>query len=146
MAYIDIDYIKTRVDDNLLSNLLPEISGDEDDAHNDVINQKISVAESKVNGYLSSRYKVPVTANEDLKNITFDIVMYLLYTIHRTNQVDEEIRNKYKDALRQLERIAEGKSSLAGISEKTASTSKVGVKASSKSTDRKFTRSILSNR
>lgn len=76
----------------------------------DVVSRALSDAEAEVNGYLASRYTLPLgVVPELLKRLTCDIARYLLYD----DVAPDQIRDRYKDTVSLLKGIAEGKVSLA---------------------------------
>ncbi len=74
-----------------------------------VVSRALSDAEAEINGYLASRYTLPLaTVPEILKRLTCDLARYLLYD----DVAPDQIRDRYKDAVALLKGIAEGKVSL----------------------------------
>jgi phage gp36-like protein len=74
-----------------------------------VVARAIADAEAEVNGYLASRYTLPLaTVPEILKRLTCDLARYLLYD----DVAPDQIRDRYKDAVALLKGIADGKVSL----------------------------------
>jgi phage gp36-like protein len=73
-----------------------------------VINKAIVSAESEVNGYLATRYAVPVAAPvpDLVKKLSLDITIYNLY--RRRKRISEDVRTAHEDALKKLEQIAKG--------------------------------------
>lgn len=141
MPYIDLIYIKARVDDNTLKNLTKE-KGGTDEIDEALVAARISDAQSIVDSKLAKRYTVPLTTiPANIKQITYDITLYYLYKTHRTHKVDEEIKFSYEQAIRDLNRIEDGKSNLVGVSELTSSPSKV--LAHTKTSDLKMSKSLL---
>lgn len=127
MAYIDSDYIKARVDDSTLGKLTKEKGGSSPDES--LIASKISDAEVRVNSSIGNRYDVPLTTVPDkIKQITFDIALYLIYRTHRTHKMDEEIKWAYERALKELDRIEDGRTKLIGVSELNSSPTKIFAK------------------
>jgi len=75
-----------------------------------VVTRAIADAEAEINGYLASRYTLPLGSTpEILKRLTCDLARYLLYD----DVAPDQIRDRYKDAVALLKGIAEGKVSLA---------------------------------
>ncbi|MFA7327129.1 MAG: DUF1320 domain-containing protein [Candidatus Kapaibacterium sp.] len=143
MLYIDLVYIKARVDDTTLKNLTKE-KGGADEIDEALVTARIADAESLVDSKLVKRYSVPLTtAPANIKQITYDITLYYLYKTHRTHKMDEEIKFGYEQAIKELNRIEDGKSNLVGVSELTSSPSKVLVYTNTKASDRKFNKSFL---
>ncbi|RJP20721.1 MAG: DUF1320 domain-containing protein [Deltaproteobacteria bacterium] len=75
-----------------------------------VVSRAIADAEAEINGYLASRYTLPLgSVPELLTRLACDIARYLLYD----DVAPDQIRDRYKDAVTLLKGIAEGKVSLA---------------------------------
>lgn len=73
----------------------------------EIIDKAILASEAEVNGYLATKYMVPITpAPELVKNMTLDLFVYRLYL--RRKRVPETIRQAYEDATKKLEQIAKG--------------------------------------
>lgn len=67
----------------------------------------LAAAEATVNGYVGTRYLVPVSPVPGLlKELALDVAVYLLYL--RRQRVTEDARRTYDDALKKLEHIAKG--------------------------------------
>jgi phage gp36-like protein len=74
-----------------------------------LIESKLLDAESIVNGFLASRYAIPLaTVPRLVVTILCDVARYQLYD----DMATETIKNKYDDALKMLQAIAGGKVSL----------------------------------
>lgn len=87
----------------------------------DALARLLALAEDEANGHMSRRYAVPLvdlsgqaaSAPATLKRAVIDIARY-----HGTGtevMATEEIRNRYKDAVRWLEGVAAGSIALAGL-------------------------------
>lgn len=87
----------------------------------DALARLLAVAEDEANGHLARRYAVPLkdtsgqpaVATSTLKRAVIDIARY-----HGTGtevMATEEIRNRYKDAVRWLEGLASGSIALPGF-------------------------------
>jgi phage gp36-like protein len=74
-----------------------------------VVARALADAEAEVNGYIASRYTLPLEiVPEILKRMTCDVARYLLYD----DVAPDQIRDRYKDAVSLLKGIADGKVSL----------------------------------
>lgn len=80
-----------------------------------VLTRALGEAESVINGYIGRRYALPLTTSagqaaatpETIKRLAIDIARYLL---SGTEVMESEaVRNRYKDAIRLLEQMADGK-------------------------------------
>lgn len=86
-----------------------------------VLADALAVAEDEVNSYVGRRYYLPLsdgsgplaTAPSVLQRLTIDIARYRQTGTEIMET--ETIRNRYKDAVRMLEQIAEGKISLGDL-------------------------------
>lgn len=76
-----------------------------------VLNHALAHADGLINGYLQSRYLLPLKGNYPIL-VTFavDIARYLLLGAEASET--QPARDRYKDAIRYLEMLAEGKISL----------------------------------
>jgi phage gp36-like protein len=141
MPYIDSAYIKKRVDDTTLTALVREQGGDAT-KDEETITSKIVDAQGIVDSKIAKRYSTPVTEPSDrLKQITFDIALYFIYRIHKTHKMDVEIKSEYERALKDLDRIEDGKSDLVGVSELKSSPN--AVLAYTKTNNLKMSKSML---
>ncbi|GAB6173283.1 MAG: DUF1320 domain-containing protein [Desulfitobacteriaceae bacterium] len=74
------------------------------------IDSAINNASSEIDGYASTRYTVPfVNIPPVIKKLAVDIAVYNLFSRKWTSDEEDNIVRRYKNAIRLLERIAEGK-------------------------------------
>jgi len=72
----------------------------------DVLDASLADADAEIDGYLAGRYSLPLASPPDvLIRLAADIARYRLYD----NRATEEVRTRYADAIRFLERVSEGK-------------------------------------
>jgi len=73
-----------------------------------VVSKAIADAEAEVNGYLATKYAVPIggTVPDLVKKLCIDAAIYNLY--RRRKRVAEDVRQAYEDAIKKLEQIAKG--------------------------------------
>ncbi|WP_131667377.1 gp436 family protein [Psychrobacter pygoscelis] len=71
----------------------------------ETISAALSDATTVMNGYLAKRYRLPLNPAADLKIYCCDIARYHLYK----NQATDEVRNRYKDAIKWLESVVADK-------------------------------------
>lgn len=86
----------------------------------------LSAASSVADGYLASRYTLPLTSwGDDLRRAVCLIAAYDLMTRRGYNPEggDEQLRLRYEDAIRWLERVADGKVTPPAEDSSTAGTS-----------------------
>jgi phage gp36-like protein len=75
---------------------------------NDFAKTEIAAA-SLINGFLGSRYTLPLASTPDLvKGWALDITRYRLWD----DAAPEEVRRRYEDALKQLKQVSDGTISL----------------------------------
>jgi phage gp36-like protein len=72
-----------------------------------IVTKAIADAEAEANGYLATRYRVPIagTVPDLVKKLCVDVAVYNLY---RRRVVPENIRTAYEDAVKKLGEIAKG--------------------------------------
>lgn len=91
---------------------------DDDDTgaiNTDVTDKAIAGAGALIDSHLAVRYSVPVSPVPDiLLDLAVDIAVYKISS--RRGQSPEEIRKKYEDAIKYLEKVAAGKIVLPGAS------------------------------
>ncbi len=105
----------------------------------DVVARALSDADAEINGYLASRYTLPLaTVPAVLARISCDLARYYLYD----DWTNEAVRARYEDSVRLLKGIAEGKVAL-GIDPATQSPVTPSGAASSISTGRVFSRDSM---
>lgn len=86
-------------------------SGDVDDA---VLQQALADAAAEIDGYLAGRYSLPfAAAPKVLTGYACDIARYRL--CGSAAMVTDDIRDRYRDAVRFLEHVGAGKISLGGM-------------------------------
>ncbi len=74
-----------------------------------VLGQHLADADNKIDGYLEGRYTLPLAVvPKSLARIACDITRYFLHD----NAATEEVRARYEDATRYLEKVSEGKITL----------------------------------
>jgi len=73
------------------------------------INEALQDATEEINGYIGGRYPLPLpNVPSNLNRMACDIARYRLYY----QQPTEEVRNRYKDAIKFLERVQDEKAHL----------------------------------
>lgn len=93
----------------------------------------IADASAEVDGYLAGRYTLPfATIPPVLIRLTCDIAVYNLFAARRNGGMVDDVRNRYRDAVRLLENIASGKVTF-GVTPPPASTDNVAVMVSAPS-------------
>jgi phage gp36-like protein len=106
-----------------------------------IVDRSIADADATVDAYCQDRYPVPfASVPAIIRSISVDLAIYNLYSRRAVAEVPEVRKDRRKDALRFLEKVAEGKIKL-GATDQTpvASGNSVAVVAP----DRVFTRESL---
>ncbi|WP_156272346.1 gp436 family protein [Neomoorella glycerini] len=81
------------------------------------VNKAIEAAGSEIDSYASVRYQVPFSPVPPvIKKLAVDIAVYNLFSRKWTGEEEDNIILRYKNAVKLLEKIAEGKVQI-GISE-----------------------------
>ena len=92
---------------------LTQLSDDDGDGEYDenIVNEAIEYAQDIIDGYVGKKYQVPLDpAPEIIKRIAVDLAIYWLYS--RSDEIPEEIENRYKNQIKMLEDIAKGNISI----------------------------------
>lgn len=95
--------------EDLTENVVAQLSNDNDPStvNQDIVNKYISDASQIIDGFLRSRYELPLhNEHTILKKVCVDLVKYELYK--RRGKVYEGILNLYKDGISVLEKIQKG--------------------------------------
>lgn len=77
-----------------------------------VVTAALEEASGKVDSYCRSRYATPLQQSDDVKGLTLDIGVYLLFSRRREMTVGETVRQRYEDAISFLKDLATGKAQL----------------------------------
>lgn len=109
MAYATIADITNQLDDAILIQLTDDANtGEYSEA---VVARAIEDADSEIDGYVGSRYRVPMNPVPPvLRKLSADIAIYNLYS--RRQGAPEHRDRRYQDAIRFLESVAKGDVSL----------------------------------
>ena len=110
MPYCTQDDILQQLDEDTLVQLTDdEGSGSVD---TDVVTRAISDADATIDAYCQGRYSVPLEPVPGMiRKISVDISIYNLYS-RRADSVPENRLERYKNAVRFLEKVASGQISL----------------------------------
>lgn len=105
-----------------------------------VLTSALEMSGYEIDGYLGGRYTVPMpNPPQILIGFACDIARYRLCGTGGV-QVTDEIRDRYKDAIRFLEHVAAGRVTLGGLPEGTAPSNQVRFVSGDKSFGRDSTR------
>lgn len=117
--YINQAMLEDRVGASLLAKFIRYDQGSDDYelAIVDIINR----AESRVDGYLASRYEIPVPTSGLLEEMALATAEYELYRRSSSGVIPEKIKDAYESVLKDLRSIANGSMELGGAVDPTPS-------------------------
>lgn len=120
MAYATQDDLVPR---RMTSQQLGQLT---DDSGQDVVNAAVvadvlTEASGTVDSYCRLRYAVPLQSSEQIKGLTLDIAVYLLFS--RRDRVTANVQQRYNDAIQFLRDVGAGK---AGLDQPTGATPQAG--------------------
>lgn len=143
MAYLTPDDLTAQIP----AAQLVELADDDGDGVADagVVAAAIAAAEATVDGYLQTRYPLPLAAvPEVVKRLARDLAAWELWSRRDTPDLEKRpVYYRYKDALRFLEKLAQGEVRLGA--EPPPAEAAGGVRTSRPAGDRVFTRDSLRN-
>lgn len=97
---------------------LIQLTNDDSDAETideSVVTRAITDADATIDAYCQGRYTIPLSPVSDkIRQISVDIAIYNLYS-RRGDTVPDNRLSRYKDAIRFLERISDGKGSVGAV-------------------------------
>ncbi len=110
MAYCTQTDILNQLDSAVLLQLTDDDGVGTTDA--DIVTRAIADADATINSYCQDRYTIPLSPVPDkIRQLSVDIAIYNLYS--RREDVTPDIRkDRNKEAIRFLEKVAEGKINL----------------------------------
>lgn len=144
MAYCNLAGITGVLAEAEIARLTDDIAGEIVDT--DKVDVAISNADELIDGYLRSRYKLPLgTVPNFIKNISVSLAIYFLYQRRFRDNMPESIETQYKNQIRLLEQIQKGFINLGieVVSTETAQTG--GVRVNKTSSDRYFNSTLMQN-
>lgn len=77
-----------------------------------IVSAALEEASGKVDSYCRARYVTPLQVGDDVKGLTLDIAVYLLFSRRRNAKMTETIRERFDDAIAFLKDVAAAKASL----------------------------------
>ena len=88
-----------------------------DDDDTGIVNTAIVIAaleesSGRVESYCRQRYITPLQASDDVKALTLDIAVYLLFSRRRETHVSDTVQQRFDQAIAFLKDISVGKASL----------------------------------
>ena len=109
MSYCNIEDVKNIVPEPELINLTNDEITQDSKINTDVLNLVIQHADDLINGFLRTRYKLPLSFTPPIvQTLSADISAYRVY-IRRPSDVPEHIVKNYEKALSLLDKIQSGK-------------------------------------
>lgn len=124
MTYCTLDDVKNRMDENEI------IRYTDDDGigniNTDVTDKALAAADALIDSHLAVKYTVPVSPVTDvLIDLAVDITIYKIHA--RRPGVPADVRTRYEDAVKYLEKAAAGKILIPGAAPAASSQSAGGV-------------------
>ncbi len=109
MIYASVEDFKKALPSHFVEAMAYSDDGLVDDGR---IQSSLDAAVSEINGYLARPYDLPFTAdsNPRLKDLTIDITAYKLARDY--GSLNDDIRDRYEDAIKYLSLVASGKAYL----------------------------------
>jgi len=106
MSYSAKADILNQLDEPTLIELTDDAGAGEVD--DDIVTRAIADADATIDAYCQGRYEVPLDATPDkIRQISVDIAIYNLYS-RRDDTAPDTRKDRYKDAIRFLEKVAGG--------------------------------------
>ena len=103
------------------------------------VSEAIAQADAEIDGYCGAKYSVPfTTVPSTVKKCSVDIAVYNLYS-RKMEKIPDTRTDRYKNAIRFLEKVAEGKISIGIDPEPAASTGSSYAECNKTESDRIFT-------
>lgn len=110
------DLVPLRMSQKDLTELTVDVpSGDPDtDAATtaSVTSAALEEASGRVESYCRVRYVTPLQQSEDVKALTLDIAIYLLFSRRRTTKITETVQQRFDQAIGFLKDVSAAKASL----------------------------------
>ncbi|MFB0515166.1 MAG: gp436 family protein [Candidatus Neomarinimicrobiota bacterium] len=109
MSYCTKADIQKRVSDQALIQLTTE-DAQATEPDDDVITEAIEAADGEIDSYAVRQFTVPLSpVPPRIKDISRDIAIYNLYARRPHMETPEIIKDRYRSAVKWLEKLAEGK-------------------------------------
>jgi len=109
----------------------------------DPVTEAIAKADSEIDAYLAAQYDVPLSPVPALiRNLSTDIAIYNLYS-RRVEEIPQTRAERYKNAIRILEKISKGEISLGTGDPGVSASADESAEISKTEEDRIFTRTKL---
>lgn len=119
MSYSALADLLEQMPESELIQLTDDAGAGEVDA--DAVTRAITDADATIDAYCQGRYTIPLSPVPDkIRQISVDIALYNLYS--RRRGAPEHRETRYKDAIRFLEKVSEGKIDLGAATPAQTST------------------------
>lgn len=106
MAYATVDTLIKRFGADVLIDLTDRSDTPTGQIDRDAVEEALKGAQALIDGYIGGRYALPVSEPVPLLTDTAEAITY--YKLH-LYEVTDKVKNDYRDAIKRLERISEGK-------------------------------------
>jgi phage gp36-like protein len=117
MTYCSISDIQNDIPAVELAALTDDTDGDT--VNEAIVNSAIVYADTIIDGYLRSRYSLPLEEVPTLlKTFSVDLVKHRLYS-RRMTEMPDSVKDSYKNTIKMLESIQAGKLTLGIIADST---------------------------
>lgn len=77
-----------------------------------IVTAALEEASGRVESYCRQRYITPLQQSDDVKALTLDIAVYLLFSRRRTTRITETVQQRFEQAIGFLKDISSGRASL----------------------------------
>ena len=93
---------------------LIELTDDDDTGavNTAIVSAALEEASGRVDSYCRARYVTPLQQSDDVKSLTLDITVYLLFSRRRETRISETVKDRYDQAMAFLKDISTAKASL----------------------------------
>jgi phage gp36-like protein len=109
MRYVSLEQIQQAIPAQTLIQLTND-AGYGDDIDMSVLESSVDTAEQRVDAYLQSRYTLPLaTVHSLVSEIVVRLTRYTLYSRRPEGSLPDAVKEAYRDAMRELEAIRDGK-------------------------------------
>ena len=142
MNYSSLSDILSTLSESEIARLTDDAQGKT--VNQDIVNEAITKGDEFLNGYLRSRYSLPLSTVPALvKDISVELAIYNLFLRRYRTKMPESADSQYKATIKTLEQIQKGFINL-GIEPKAQEGGQVGTFRTNKtSSDRLFSKDLL---
>jgi phage gp36-like protein len=93
---------------------LIELTDDDDtgEVNADIVSAALEEASGRVESYCRARYVTPLQQSDDVKALTLDIGVYLLFSRRRETRISDTVQERFNQAIAFLKDISNAKASL----------------------------------